>query len=69
MSASDLAELSTLGAQVDDLVTRVVVIAQRYDDSSDAAVAAACFAAERGLLAARRSLAQAASLFEERPSP
>ena len=56
---SDLAELSTLRAQVDDLVRRVVAVASHYDDTPDSAVAADLFAAERSLVAARRQLDRA----------
>lgn len=56
---SDLAELSTLRAQVEDLVRRVVAVADRYDASPDSAVAADLFAAERSLVAAGRQLDRA----------
>lgn len=59
MSDSDLAELSTLRSQVEDLTRRVVTVAMRYDNSPDAAVAADLFAVERSLLSARRSLDRA----------
>ena len=58
-SGSDRAELSTLRAQIDDLVRRVVAVADHYDDSPDSAVAADLFAAERSLTAARRQLDRA----------
>jgi hypothetical protein len=56
---SDLAELSTLRAQLDALVERVTGVATRYDDSADSAVADDLFATERSLLAARRTLERA----------
>jgi hypothetical protein len=56
---SDLAELSTLRAQITDVLTRVVAIAERYDDGPDSLVASDLFAAERALLTARRSLERA----------
>lgn len=59
MSASDRAELSTLRAQIDDLVERVVAVADRYDDSPDSAIASDLYAAERALLTTRRSLDRA----------
>jgi hypothetical protein len=65
MSASDRAELSTLRAQIDDVLERVVAVAARYDDSSDSAVASDLFAAERALLTARRSLDRAIAHLQE----
>jgi len=59
VTSSDLAELSTLRAQVDDLVVRVVAIAERFDDSPDSSIATDLFAAERALVTARRSLERA----------
>lgn len=56
---SDRAELSTLRAQVEELVRRVVAVAAHYDDTPDSAVAADLFAAERSLVAARRQLDRA----------
>jgi hypothetical protein len=59
VTSSDLAELSTLRAQVDDLLTRVVAIAERYDEGDDSSVATDLFNAERALVTARRSLERA----------
>ncbi|HEU5300789.1 MAG TPA: hypothetical protein VFW06_00990 [Acidimicrobiia bacterium] len=59
MSDSDLAELSTLRSQVEELTRRVLSVAMRYDDSPDSAIAADLFAVERSLLSARRSLDRA----------
>ncbi len=64
MTASDRAELSTLRAQLDDVLERVVAVADRYDDSPDSAVASDLFAAERALLSARRSLDRAIAHLE-----
>jgi hypothetical protein len=58
---SDLAELSTVRAQIEDLVRRVVAVAEHYDHQEDSAVAADLFGAERSLLAARRQLERAAA--------
>lgn len=58
---SDRAELSTIGAQIDELVRRVTAVAMHYDDTPDSAVAADLFAAERSLIAARRQLDRAAA--------
>ena len=58
MTSSDLAELSSLRAQLEELTARVVVVAERYD-SPDSAVAVDLFGVERALLAARRTLERA----------
>ncbi len=58
---SDLAELSTLRSQVEDLIRRVVAVADHYDDSPDSAVASDLFAAERSLVSARRQLDRASA--------
>ncbi len=59
MSASDKAELLTLRTQVEDLTTRVTVIADKYGASPDSSVAADLYAAERTLVTTRRSLDRA----------
>jgi hypothetical protein len=64
MNASDAAELSTLQTQIEDITQRVVSVAERYDDTADSAIASELFAAERGLIAARRSLERAVTLLE-----
>ena len=58
-TASDLAELSTLRTQLEELTGRVVTLAHHYDDTPDSAVAADLFAAERALVTARRALERA----------
>jgi hypothetical protein len=65
MSDSDLAELSTLRAQVDDILERVTALAERFDDTPDTAIASDAFAAERALATARRSLDRAIAHFEQ----
>lgn len=54
-----MAELSTLRAQIDEVLRRVVAVAERYDDTADTAIATDLFAAERSLVIARRSLDRA----------
>jgi hypothetical protein len=61
MSTSDLAELSSLRAQLQDLTARVVSVAERADKSPDSAVAVDLFTAERSLLGAGRALDRAIS--------
>jgi hypothetical protein len=63
MSASDLAELSTLRAQIDDIIERIVDAAERYDDS-DSSISGDLFAAERALVVARRSIDRAVAQLE-----
>lgn len=58
---SDLAEISTLRSQVEDLIRRVVAVADHYDDSPDSAVSSDLFAAERSLVSARRQLDRASA--------
>ena len=58
-STSDRTELSTLRAQVEDLIERITPIVERYGESSDSAVANDLFAGERALVSAGRALDQA----------
>jgi hypothetical protein len=59
MVQSDVAELSTIGAQLDDLVTRIQAVGDRYRESPDSAVTNDLDLAERSLVAARRAVARA----------
>ena len=61
---SDLAVLSSVVAQVDDLGRRVTELAERYGETPDSAVATELFATERALATARRSLDRASALLE-----
>jgi hypothetical protein len=61
MSGSDLAELSSLRAQLVDLTTRVVSVAEHADQTPDNAVAVDLFTAERALLGAGRAIERAIS--------
>jgi hypothetical protein len=65
-AASDLAELSTLRAQLDDVTTRVVRVADRYRQTADSAVAGDLDQVERSLLNARRALERASDILAER---
>ena len=65
MSSSDRAELSTLRSQLEELTERAVVVAGRYGDTADSAVAADLYASERSLIAARRALDRAIAALEE----
>lgn len=61
MTTSDIAELSSLRAQLEDLTARVVAVAEHYDETPDSAVAADLFAAERSLIGAGRAVDRAVS--------
>ena len=61
MASSDAAVLSSIRSQLDDLVDRVLAVAEPYGDTPDSAIAADLYAAERSLIAAGRSLARAAA--------
>jgi hypothetical protein len=63
-TASDLAVLSSLSTQIDELMARVTEIAERYGTTPDSAVASELFATERALTSAARSLDRAASLLD-----
>jgi hypothetical protein len=58
MTTSDLAELSSLRAQLEELTTRVVAVAERYD-TPDSAIAADLFGVERSLVGATRTIDRA----------
>ncbi len=56
---STAAELSTLRSQLDEMIHRVTVVADRYGDTPDSAIAADLYAAERSLVTARRAIERA----------
>ena len=64
-TSSDLALLSSLGAQLDEIGRRVTEMAERYGETPDSAVATDLFGAERSLFAARRSLDRARTMLED----
>jgi hypothetical protein len=61
-ASSDFAELSSLRAQLEELIARVVAVGDRYRDTDDSAIAAETDMAERGLVGAVRSLDRAAGM-------
>ena len=65
MPSSDLAELSSLQAQLSDLAARVVALGDRYRETADSAVSNDLDLAERNLLAARRALERANDTLKE----
>lgn len=58
-ASSDLAELSTVRTQIEELTERVERLATSYSTTPNAAITAALYAAERSLVGARRSVDQA----------
>ncbi len=66
MSApSDLAVLSSIVTQIEDLGRRITELAERYGETPDSAVASELFATERALASARRSLERASELLDQ----
>jgi hypothetical protein len=66
-ATSDHAELSMLRSVLDDLVTRVVSISDRYRDGEDSAVASDLDGAERTLTGARRAIDRALETLRSLP--
>jgi hypothetical protein len=63
--ASDLADLSSVRSQLDEMTNRVTGIASRYQATPDSSVAIDLFEAERALRSAGRVLERAISALEE----
>jgi hypothetical protein len=64
-ASSDLAELTTLRSQLEELAQRVEAVAKRYDDTPDSQIASDLYAAERLLVSARRSLDKAIGALDD----
>ena len=64
--ASDLAELSSLRAQLDEVRARVVGIAIRYHETPDSSIAADLFEVERALVSAGRIIDRAVGSLAEK---
>ena len=62
---SDLALLSSIGAQLEEIANRVTDMAERYGATPDSAVAAELYSAERGVFAANRALDRARGYLEQ----
>jgi hypothetical protein len=58
-ASSDLAELSTVRSQLEDLARRVEAVADRYEDTADSQIASDLYAAERTLVSTRRAVDKA----------
>ena len=65
MVQSDIAELSTIGAQLDELAKRVEAVGDRYRESPDSAVANDIDLAERSLIGAGRAIARATRTLQD----
>jgi hypothetical protein len=64
-TASDLATLSSIVTQVDELARRITDLAEQYGETPDSAVASELFETERALTSARRSLDRATDLLDQ----
>jgi hypothetical protein len=58
-TSSDLALLSSLGTQLEELGARITEMADRYGTTPDSALSNELYTAERGLIGARRALDRA----------
>lgn len=58
-ASSDLAELTALRSQLEDLARRVEAVADRYEDTADSQIASDLYAAEQTLVSARRAVDKA----------
>ena len=64
-AASDLAELSTVRSQLEELARRVEAVADRYDDTADSQIASDLYTAERTLISARRAVDKAITALDD----
>jgi hypothetical protein len=64
-AGSDLAVLSSIATQVDELARRVTDLAEHYGTTPDSSIAAELYAVERSLSAATRSLERTTRLLAD----
>ena len=64
-TTSDLALISSLGAQLEDIGNRITEMADRFGATPDSSLAAELYGAERGVVGARRSLERARAYLAE----
>jgi hypothetical protein len=64
-ASSDLAELSTVRSQLEELARRVEAVADRYEDTPDSQIASDLFAAERTMVSARRAVDKAIAALDD----
>jgi hypothetical protein len=62
---SDLAMLSSISSQLEELGARITEMAERYGATPDSSLASELFGAERGLIGARRALDRARGFLDE----
>jgi hypothetical protein len=63
--SSDLALLSSISSQLDEIGRRITDLAESYGETPDSAIAGELFGAERALFGAGRSLDRARALLED----
>jgi hypothetical protein len=64
-ASSDLAELSTVRSQLEELARRVEAVADRYEDTPDSQIASDLYAAERTMVSARRAVDKAIAALDD----
>jgi hypothetical protein len=64
-TSSDLALLSSISTQLEEIGRRITDLAESYGETPDSAIAGELFAAERALFGSRRSLDRARALLED----
>jgi hypothetical protein len=67
-TSSDLALLSSLGTQLEELGARITEMAERYGTTPDSALANELYTAERSLFGANRALERARGHLQGMPS-
>jgi hypothetical protein len=65
MTNGDLAQLSSIQSQLDDLQHRITAIADQYAVTPDSQIAAELFASERSLRTAARAIERATGLLRD----
>jgi len=63
-TSADMAALSSIASQIEDLERRVTAMAERYGETPDSAIAAELFGVERSLAGARRALQRASDALD-----
>jgi hypothetical protein len=64
-ASSDLAELSTVRSQLEELARRVEAVGDRYEDTADSQIASDLYVAERSLISARRAVDKAIAALDD----